>query len=618
MMFEFEDSNSGTLLPDYEREKLQKREYLQLMEQLSTFNPSLRPPNEKLWSVRAARAVIGFMYSYIMDICYEEGVLEDGFRIGSRKFNLFSLIREGKAKPMSRTSKFIEILCIFIYFKQFILLMFHRDYNRKWYAYTYYGNKTMTIGEDKELLQIKQDYLEARSLLKQWGAPLINLNFAYEFSASFWYSNQTFGHFYLIYDVYFGHMLDYGIMRMILNVRDQYRFNFEMIREEVNFFIRSCCIHAKEKWAKYGLVVEIRDDQLITSEFNEIIESINRELIREHLGAIKSIKSLALRGCLQPLNMTRKAVERYALFYVPMLFVSIIMNFILALYLIGIVPYFSPVSQAELETDPLDLVVLLEMVIIHVVSCTIFSLAMAFALASWLMSASYVRKLRNLIISSKQRLSLYKRAILLNQSDDEFENFGMIQTEAVGSTFIEYRIFLRQLGSLKRLTKLATFVLFWIGAVPPVNAYFLSKYDKIDCLRRNAIFSFMSTILVDTLLVPMCHMNVRCLQLNKELSGLLALLVDLDAMVNERKLLRVRRSMANFKREYLFRDSHTTWIMRNSIDWSYPYEQFTVKFFGMALTYGNLLRIHFWIGALVLPTIIIDHKFGAASSFVFL
>lgn len=96
---------------------------------------------------------------------------------------------------------------------------------------------------------------------------------------------------------------------------------------------------------------------------------------------------------------------------------------------------------------------------------------------------------------------------------------------------------------------------------------------------------FIMVIFADLVFLPICWMESRSQSPIKSLWNLMATLVVIVDQVNYGRLV----------------DEHSIWLLRKEL--SHPERmrsQFTISVLGIEFTYTELLKLHFWLGLLVL------------------
>lgn len=151
---------------------------------------------------------------------------------------------------------------------------------------------------------------------------------------------------------------------------------------------------------------------------------------------------------------------------------------------------------------------------------------------------------------------------------------------------IHYKIFIAQLRPTKKSIGFVTLCSVGLMTIFPILARLHLPYISNQAAKvLSIIVCLLMAFLADFSLIPVCWMNSRCLSLYNSLSRLMAHLVELSNHPETGQLF----------------DRHTIWLLRKELN--HPERiasQFATSSMGMSFTYSRMLRIHFWIGLVVI------------------
>ena len=120
---------------------------------------------------------------------------------------------------------------------------------------------------------------------------------------------------------------------------------------------------------------------------------------------------------------------------------------------------------------------------------------------------------------------------------------------------------------------------------------------------------FVISLSADLLLLPMCRLNFRFRKIHRKLCKLTARAVQ--SMLGPPSELTGLECAEKSELDELY---HIVWLLRRQLN--YPQlqlENSATTIFDLELSYENLIRMHFWLGPLVLPTIVFDRLHSSPS-----
>lgn len=161
---------------------------------------------------------------------------------------------------------------------------------------------------------------------------------------------------------------------------------------------------------------------------------------------------------------------------------------------------------------------------------------------------------------------------------------------------LHYRIFVKQLRPQLSTTSISATVAVFLSSVMPVLIRLLMAY--LDSQRKmfTVVVCVSVLLLADIVLVVNCRFHARCSDLYKHLHSLMAHTVKMDQVV------RARTGRGAY-------DEHLVWLLRRELDDPEKLlDQFATRFLvaGSQLTFGGLVKYHFWWGFLVISIMALD------------
>ena len=219
--------------------------------------------------------------------------------------------------------------------------------------------------------------------------------------------------------------------------------------------------------------------------------------------------------------------------------------------------------------------------------------------------------------------------------------------------FMHYKIFKAQMRANTHAFGPFVFGCLILMTTIPVSLRLHSSYLNDTFKVYAMIFCLVMVSVADIVLLPLCYLYSRCLDLHRCLSSLLAHTVEVtnamrhnqrskfghkirgytsdcrddqcarksqvfsaeinlgeevDETRNPTQHENNERVMTAYSSNRIY-DAHTIWLLRKElIDSDQMVGQFVIYAFGVRLTYGNILRLHFWVSLFTL-SMIVSSKF---------
>jgi len=200
----------------------------------------------------------------------------------------------------------------------------------------------------------------------------------------------------------------------------------------------------------------------------------------------------------------------------------------------------------------------------------------------------------------KERGQSSLRIVMLNQSE-KFDSYSQIRDEINGNlmlVIIHFRIY-KERFSLELKHTLRTFIFalsasLMIAILSRLNGPFMDRLEHNHYFPRG--YMFMALMAIDVLLLPFCHLHRKSENLYKDLSQLLAHTQLLDQLYAESfdTLLEENDNTKSLGPMY---DKGIISILHRELSDPNSFRRhFVVESCGLACTYGDVLKVHFWLG----------------------
>lgn len=482
----------------------------------------------------------------------------------------------------------------------------------------------------------------SRANLKLFGSPLMSFpyvgvcTYVLIFCLAFMY--------YFCPLVYFRYYtpLDFYFVRMMLNWQEEQQNCEQMIRNQVDLFIESSKNFAAASLGRQYLItfgyptlnVDCVDQQRQPKKRASSLkaaynwpQSMQYSYKDEHDWTEMKLRQMTTNGNLQPLNRANLIwLDKLSRFNCMLFFFVPTSCLIYIVFIFSFIPYF---LGSEYENDPMDLWVAFEVATLNIIIIfgTLFYTSLS--LINCIDQVHISKELKNMIdkfiTKSKQ---FYFDSMPLGQLPDLEEGLpqqgydpsttGSLrrvtrfdfqlghQLEQTDSTctlqqleryreqvntdllyiLMHYKIFAAQLRPVKRTFGFISASSIGLMTVFPVLARLHLPYITESGAKILAIFiCLLMAFSADCCMMPICWMNRGYMDLYNSLSCLMAHLVELTDHQDT---------------GYLF-SKHMVWLLRKELNHPENFNnQFATISMGMVIDYPRMMRIHFWIGLVVL------------------
>lgn len=496
---------------------------------------------------------------------------------------------------------------------------------------------------NRKLKVVREKLDQDKSFLKKLGAPYINFAYICEVGNLFLLSTIVF--LSLLPQIYYKNVspFDFGIIRLLVDEQREFESINALIMIEVQRFIFSKCRHIQPKTyignlnemlnmkpqpsyatrgsssstfsssnhfsrsrSKSKLTIKSKSKSKSNSKSRSRSDSkleqnnMEHSLFRHNHLLADIIRLQLVQGKLVPFNRLpdwiKEARVKYRTYTLG--FVAFFIQFwILFLF---IVPHQGKFFGLQIETEPLDLLFLVEVVYFYGFAF----MAVGFYLIVFVLNGLDQLKIINELTNQTKLCTVNNRLIFL-RIKKEFEQLKKVQIstnnysnlmasidldiELMNSNLVlillHYRIFIAQLKPILRSTGPLALLLLCTALCLPVmlrlHLPYLNFYAKIILL----ITSISAIFWVDICLLPICLWHERNLRLHRSLNKLLAHTVEVQSEMDSLYY------------------AYSTWVLRQELSRSdLLVKRFAVNF-GLDFTYPNLLRVHFWAGLVFLSTV---------------
>ena len=433
---------------------------------------------------------------------------------------------------------------------------------------------------------LKRQVLAAESLLASVGSPFMRFGFAVEIAyictlviAYFTYVHTQ------IYSKY-NREFNFNLIRAITDPLREKRQNYELILKETDNLIVSNRNFTNE-FTKKALNHFPFDDLMNVRQ--PIIRDCINELLDNHKRFKERLRELLHQGKFKPLNRRTECVGQLISMYTSLIITILVVciGFIITILFIFPAVYFGSFLPL---LKPINLIFVLELIIYSVIITISTTFYLTLIGINGLDQVEYIIELRKTISEccSKSTITTYDQ--------------GRFQDSLV-CIIMHYKILVTQISSNRKSSSFLAEVDSVLSITVPVVGRIYSLYLNQDCRSMLAICSIFFVLMGDVYLVRRCKLYSRCLNLYKALSGLLARAIELslssDYVTYDSFLL------GCLKRELCNLDRFTS--------------RLAITAFGLPVTYSNLVRLHFWLGLLIISNAIanIDKYVKERNSFIF-
>ena len=479
----------------------------------------------------------------------------------------------------------INIYCQFAYdilsFKLSQLQELHRD----------------APSDEKRIQQLALMVRRSEETLKSLGAPHMRFHFITECVYMFILMVQLGAYIQTMMYYKYVHPYDSYLCRSILDPNRASRLCDGLIWREINKFIKSSENHA-------NALIEAKhneDDHSLEGRDEDYRSKNGLRIIFNHRLTCKQLNQMNSRNVLRPFNRLQKWMNH--LFFIYSLFS-------LAAVLYAITYITTTTSFLYLLAEPLDgwaeLIIFLELALFLGVSSTCIYFHGSIMVVTSIDQIILARKMRKLI---ERCISLnsarYERCLILMLDGREDCQINKSQrnwlidcyrTQMNGDLLLvlmHFKIFVGQLRpvryNIEPITFIACILLFFIPISGRLSMPYVKQSFNWNFRLMVLIASVICTSLTNVGLIPICHLNTRCLDLYRSLSSLMAHVVELGE--------------SNWGSSIY--DGHSVLVLRRELD--HPEDllrQFVSRATGIDLTYSNIVRLHFWVGLIILSILV--------------
>lgn len=403
---------------------------------------------------------------------------------------------------------------------------------------------------------------------------------------------------------------NFPLARLILDARRECALISRLIvRELVGFHNSSRNFIKASYFAKY----------ICNHGFEEFdsIEQVN-ELSRHNQQVLAELYEMATSGYLQPLGWTcpfvHKLARYYGLFVVSSVVYILMSQLVLAIYL------FSISINYDIKFEPVDVVfsVVVTMMVI-MATCAVIYYA-SFVLFHSLMQINYI----NSIIELIDRLVYWNELRLIGLLDllrlEMMLRPDPLRANMIDSTrkqmnsdllyaFVHFKTFVSQFNHSKEACSIVLSTATGLFFLMPTIARLHLPYISSSTLKLTAVMvSLATTVVFNSVTLPVCYLHSRSLKLYKSLNSLMAHTIETtdgtrggqEQPAAPTATLTVDTANKHTSNIY---NKHLVWLLRKELNSGVLTTQFAIEKYGLIYTYPNVVRIHFYFGLIVLSII---------------
>lgn len=562
---------------------------------------------------------------------------------------------EPKPQPQPLWAHLVRIFYVYVAIKATynLYLQHDYDYNRELLARYLSEHRSLNLGDSKAadlLYQVK----ESRARLKSVGAPYMGVSFILELA--YIYMLAAVNLCYLVTQIGFHYKpIDLSLFRYLMDPkREQFHLN-RLIRGEVDKFVQSRKIFFENTRLSLLRMKQNKASYMIQAGLIDV----NSE--KDNIDLTLKLYQLMADGDLQPITR-RLRWMKYSAIMVCLL--SIHVMALAGLFVFGVaivLPASGFFRTFRPELDPLDVLFALELYsfcAIGIQAIAAYLTLMGVGCTDQIKLVSHNTKnifqcieendrlfycclsrqnfntqahrtslgMSNRISTkgnSKCQTSLRIKPLHENIAPrrlSEIYNNGRYQHEAsvrmnvnLMRCLMQYKIFVVQLRLSQGSSSFAITITLILMTLVPVAGRYYASYMPISYRFLIAGSSLFFICICDVYFTCLCHLNSECLRLCRALSSLLAHTVQVSNMsstLSGQSLVGVNKKKSSY-------DSHLVCLLRKEL--SHPEriaDQFAPKALGFRITYTTYVRIHFWLGLLILSIVNVDSS-GVGGSFGF-
>lgn len=495
-----------------------------------------------------------------------------------------------------------------------------------------------------ETLQV--EFLKARKSLKFVGSSLMNKNFPIECCTIFAIVITTMTYVLPLLLLRLDKPIDFSLMRMFLAIDSESWNNFELVRQQVNIFIRSSREFAYINWHRMTDIwyTDLKPTEAVDKISNNgkrdelcrltkskgksysLRTTRNKEVhevaMLDHYKTVEHLKRLALSGELQPLNKTKSKIEQNIRAFSLIMITLTILSITFGLVTVDVATRIFLNAEYKFEWDPLDIIFHIESTILIFVTSHSSMFLISYSIINCFDQLDYAHELCELIRGCKKRImarqsskvdSIGAKFELTERPADGLEMWNSTRALVKSNllcTLMRYKIFVAQFQPIRKSFSVVSGIGLIMFMVVPLVARIYHNYLDLNVRNITAACSFCFSLATDLLFVPLCQLNFRCGHLYRELSGLLAHSVEIFQSNGNRGCLDGTTENENsYETCKEVNNNQVLWLLRKELH--YPEQmvnKFNVSLCGLKISYANMLKIHFYFGIIVLPTVLDDHS----------
>lgn len=458
--------------------------------------------------------------------------------------------------------------------------------------------------------RLQQQIETYRSILKTIGAPYLNATFMVECPILLLICVTYYTYFQASFYFKYIHPIDLYFVRSVLNEESENLNCQELIKNEVDKVIASSmnfidvCINLSlcnndEESKKIEYTCDHNHELQLLGEKSR---SELRKLIIEHKMLTEHLRQLVEDNELKPINRSPKWIDKmsteFCLYSIGNFIYSIIFDSTLIIFL-------PLISGFKFETDWMDLISLVEILILTVASVIVIDFYLSLFVcicddqqrlidkthdqlkACIIMNdaifATSLNEIKKEVITGK----IIDEKIALNNSNsyDKLDSIYRQMNANLLSALLRYKIFLAQERPIQKIFTFASLTALIVMFNLPVIVRIFIPYAPKEIRPLGIIFSFICCIFADLILIPICNFNQHGLRLNKALWSLAAHGIEVNEQSTNRPVY--------YK--------HTVWLLCKEL--SHPeilMNQFATNMFGFHITHPNIVKVHYWFSIIII------------------
>lgn len=347
------------------------------------------------------------------------------------------------------------------------------------------------------------------------------------------------------------------------------------------------------------------------------------------------LKQLAFDGLLQTMCWYPKWIFKVSVAFGIFSLMTIVYSLIISASVAILLPI---VARVNLETDPLDLLMMFENLFLNAIMAVVITLYVSIIVFSSLDQlknmaelrkqlsnctksnrAMFIKLTRTFSLRTPRTRRLAPSSIMLkarekmhspfltepfNNNRDKMSDF-LIDSHSKQMNmnllivFINYKTFVRRSAPVQKSNRVLVMITLVLLFVLPIVSRLHVPYAQPNLRILATIICLTIVFIADFCLVPVCYIHSRSLDLYRSLWSLLAHTIELERWIYENS-----HKHSYYDSRTTIYDRHLVWSLRKQLN--HPdrlIKQFATTAFGLELSYPNLIRIHFWFGLVALSII---------------